>query len=367
MACSFPDGSFESPVVADYQYRPSNTAWTYSGSAGVAASGGTFTNSNGDAPDENQVAFVEKNGSLKQTFAIASGNHMLSFQVAQAEGVNESSQQLRVSLLGPPTSTKSFVWSGNTIAEERDVSGANVKKRFFAEGEQRVGGSDAGNYLYSRDHLGSVREVTNASGILKAQYDYDAWGNQVVVSGNMSFDFGYTGHYRHAASNLYLALYRAYDPSLGRWLSRDPIGEEGGMNLYGYVENNPVNLVDPLGLRPLTDCEKEALKPYIPKVDLDNADLHDGKVPWWLRKKYEGVTVHNDIYFRPGVYNSSTPAGLALLGHELVHVGQFRNGLTLVQYLWASRRGYNNNPYEKPAYDKQDEITNNLRKGKCCK
>jgi YD repeat-containing protein len=211
-----PNGSFESPVVADYQYRPSNTTWIYSGAAGVTANGGTFTSSTSDAPDENQVAFVEKNGSLKQTFTIAAGSHMLSFQVAQAESVNESSQQLRVTLLGPATSTKSFIWSGNTIAEERDSSGTNVKKRFFAEGEQRVGGSDAGNYYYSRDHLGSVREITNASGVLKSQYEYDAWGNQVVVSGNMSFDFGYTGHYRHAASNLYLAKYRAYDPSLGK-------------------------------------------------------------------------------------------------------------------------------------------------------
>jgi RHS repeat-associated protein len=157
----------------------------------------------------------------------------------------------RVQILESGGSTKTFVWSGNTIAEERDETGAVVTKRFFAEGEQRVGGDDAGNYYYSRDHLGSVREVTNASGVLKAQYDYDAWGNQVVVARNMSFDFGYTGHYRHAASNLYLAPFRAYDPGLGRWLSRDPIGEKGGVNLYEYVRNNPVNIVDPGGHNPV--------------------------------------------------------------------------------------------------------------------
>ena len=39
-----------------------------------------------------------------------------------------------------------------------------------------------------------------------------------------------------------------YDPTIGRWLSRDPIAEDGGLNLYGYVGNNPANLVDPLGL-----------------------------------------------------------------------------------------------------------------------
>ena len=45
-----------------------------------------------------------------------------------------------------------------------------------------------------------------------------------------------------------LTLFRAYDPELGRWLSADPIGEAGGLNLYGYVGGNPVNYRDPLGL-----------------------------------------------------------------------------------------------------------------------
>jgi len=243
------NGSFENPVVTDYQYRPADMAWTYGDSAGIAAAPGTFTGSL-EVPDGVQAAFIEGNGTLRQTFTLASGPHSFSFQAAQAVNVNDGSQQVRVTLLGLPTSTKSFVWSGNTMAEERGASGAVVTKRFFSEGEQRIGGSDAGNYYYSRDHLGSVREVTDATGILKVQYDYDAWGNQVVVTGNMSFDFGYTGHYRHAPSNLYLALYRAYDPTMGRWLNRDPIGEAGGLNLYGYVLNNPVNLDDPLGLDP---------------------------------------------------------------------------------------------------------------------
>jgi RHS repeat-associated protein len=363
------NGSFESPIVTDYQTDPSDTAWSYTGTAGIAANGGTYTSNNPNAPAGNQVAFVRNNGLLSQVWTAPAGTYTLNFMAAQRGSGNGSYQQLLVNLRPSASviSAKTFIWCGNQICEERDSTGANVTKRFFADGEQRVGGSDAGNYYYSRDHLGSIREVTNSSGNLYAQYDYDTWGNSVVVAGKMNVDFGYTGHYHHAPSGLNLTLYRAYNSALGRWLSRDPIGEENGLNLYAYVNDNPVNLADPLGLRPLTDCEKNALAPYIPQSDLDNADLHDGTVPWWLLKRYDGITLHNDIYFRPGVYDSSTPAGLALLGHELVHVGQYRNGLTLPKYLWASREGYDQNPYEVPAYEKQAQIRDKLRKSKCCK
>jgi hypothetical protein len=114
------------------------------------------------------------------------------------------------------------------------------------------------------------------------------------------------------------------------------------------------------------DCEKEALAPYIPKIDLDNADLHDGQVSFWLGKRFAGVTINNNIYFRPGVYDSSTVNGLAILGHELVHVGQYRGGMTLLDYVWASRHGYDNNPYEAPAYEKEAKIKGRLSKDKCC-
>jgi RHS repeat-associated protein len=56
------------------------------------------------------------------------------------------------------------------------------------------------------------------------------------------------GHYYHVRSGLHLAPFRAYDADLGRWLSRDPIAEDGGINLYAYCAGDPVNCVDPLGL-----------------------------------------------------------------------------------------------------------------------
>lgn len=76
-----------------------------------------------------------------------------------------------------------------------------------------------------------------------------------------------------------MALYRAYDANLARWISRDPIGENGGPNLYGYVQNNPLNLTDPLGLDNVSNDDicgatsdpsfLEGLFPYKYKDDVD--------------------------------------------------------------------------------------------------
>jgi RHS repeat-associated protein len=54
--------------------------------------------------------------------------------------------------------------------------------------------------------------------------------------------------YLHSGSDLNLALYRAYDDNLARWLSRDPLGERGGLNQYAYAANDPINRWDPFGL-----------------------------------------------------------------------------------------------------------------------
>jgi RHS repeat-associated protein len=104
--------------------------------------------------------------------------------------------------------------------------------------------------------LGSVREVVDATGTLRARYDYDAWGNRTKLSGDLEADFGFTGHLHHKQTGLILTHYRAYDPRLGRWLSRDPMESitrempelEQGSNLYAYVQNDPVNYIDPEGL-----------------------------------------------------------------------------------------------------------------------
>ena len=84
--------------------------------------------------------------------------------------------------------------------------------------------------------------------------------------------------------------------------------------------------------RGLTDCEKSKLKPYIPQEDLDSAIVHDSG--WVGIFGLKGFTWGNDIYLNPEDFqNGSTTGGLALLGHELVHVRQYKEGMTIPGYL----------------------------------
>jgi RHS repeat-associated protein len=256
-----PNGGFETPNVGSglnaYAYRPMGASWTFVDDAGVTGNHSGFTQNNPNAPELSQVGFLQDVGVMSQVLNLGAGTYTLTFQAAQRSG---NIQQVLVSLQGNSTSVKKFVWCGNEICEERDANNT-VTKRFFPEGEQRIGGVDAGDYYYTRDHLGSIREVTDSTGAVVSRFDYDAWGNQVVVSGSL-FDFGFTGHYFHQKSGLNLAMYRAYNPTLGRWISRDPLEDAEmlqGANLYAYVGNNPLIGVDPLGLYDLWDLGLDAL------------------------------------------------------------------------------------------------------------
>jgi RHS repeat-associated protein len=105
---------------------------------------------------------------------------------------------------------------------------------------------------YSVDHLGSVRMLTDSTGAVRAGYNYDAYGQATKLGGDRESDFGFTGFHRHERSGLNFTLNRAYDPALGRWISRDPLEDAEllpeGPNLHAYVANNPGSNIDPDGL-----------------------------------------------------------------------------------------------------------------------
>jgi RHS repeat-associated protein len=167
-------------------------------------------------------------------------------------------------------SDRRFIWDGNTLVEQRNGTSTTAAQRYLPQGVQQ----GTNKFFYTRDHLGSIREVVNNSGGVVARYDYDPYGRRTKLSGTFDSDFGFTGHYYHAPSGLHFAPFRAYSAELGRWLSRDPIEEGGGINLYRYVSNRPVTAVDPLGL---WDGALDGVDPFDP--DYKSAGPCEDSVP----------------------------------------------------------------------------------------
>jgi len=102
-----------------------------------------------------------------------------------------------------------------------------------------------------QDGLGNVTAVVDqANGKMIARYDYGPFGEPLRQTGDVdACPFRYQTKWFDAESAHYYFGLRYYDPRLGRWLSRDPMGEAGGFNLYAYCGNDPVNRCDALGLQ----------------------------------------------------------------------------------------------------------------------
>jgi RHS repeat-associated protein len=108
--------------------------------------------------------------------------------------------------------------------------------------------------FYQADALGSTADVSDGSGALKAVYAYDPWGrllNPVDPLGTKN-KFKFSGEALDPTTGLYCMRARCYDPSLGRFISRDPFSGTALVpltsNRYAYALSNPINLVDPSGL-----------------------------------------------------------------------------------------------------------------------
>ena len=106
-------------------------------------------------------------------------------------------------------------------------------------------------YRIISDHRGSVRLVVNAStGQVVQRMDYDEWG-RVLQDTNPGFQpFGYAGGLYDSDTGLVRFGARDYDATIGRWLSKDPSGLDGGLNLYEYAGSDPVNYIDVNGRIP---------------------------------------------------------------------------------------------------------------------
>jgi len=146
--------------------------------------------------------------------------------------------------------TFQYVYDGLDIVQEIENSVPSVnyiRTLNIDEPLARIQSNGIVRY-YQADALGSIIDLTDQNGTVKTTYTYDPFG-KVIVSGETSDNpFQYTGR-ENDGTGLYYYRARYYNAELQRFISEDPIGLSGGINKYAYVGNQPINKIDPHGLK----------------------------------------------------------------------------------------------------------------------
>lgn len=133
--------------------------------------------------------------------------------------------------------------------QELDASGNIINcyvHQFGIDSPLSVLGSTA-TVFFTQDGLGSITSLEDSTGSPVSSFVYDAFGLRKNTTGNLSQPYRYTARDLDRETGAYYYRARYYDPSIGRFISADPIGFNGGINFYQYAVNNPANLVDPTG------------------------------------------------------------------------------------------------------------------------
>ena len=158
------------------------------------------------------------------------------------------------------STTSVYAYDGNNLVEETNSSGAVVAR--YAQTEKvdeplAMLRSGATSY-YNADGLGSVTSLTNAAGAAAETYTYDSFGKVTASVGSLTNPFQYTGRELDPEIGLYYYRARYYDPAIGRFISEDPIEFSGGINFFRYVDNRPLQLIDPQGYCPAQNLIEQA-------------------------------------------------------------------------------------------------------------
>jgi RHS repeat-associated protein len=156
--------------------------------------------------------------------------------------------------------TSKYSYDGNDVVLD-DVNSTLTKYQNGLGIDNKLKQVSGGTSKYFlADYLGSTNGLANSSGAVIDSTGYDSFGN--ATNGSFSSRYQFTGRELDSLTGLDHYRARSYDPSVGRFISQDPIGFEGGdVNLYGYVKNSPVNYTDPDGTQIRSDSRWE---PYSP-------------------------------------------------------------------------------------------------------
>ena len=146
-----------------------------------------------------------------------------------------------------------FVRAGYLILQERDASN-NVTRSYVWDGVSPGGigglleltqGGQHYDYLY--DGKGNVNALIDASQAVVVAYRYDTFGNLISKSGTLDQPYQFSTKRCDAGTGIIIYEYRPYLPIVAKWMTHDPLGEEGGENLYEPMGNNASNYIDPTG------------------------------------------------------------------------------------------------------------------------
>ncbi|MDP3703655.1 MAG: RHS repeat-associated core domain-containing protein, partial [Candidatus Omnitrophota bacterium] len=138
------------------------------------------------------------------------------------------------------------------VNEAYEVGPGGVTKQLFAGGLRIGSKGPAGLEFVHGDHLGSTNVLTDATGTQQARLTYSPFGELASATGADGVVHRFTGQRFDQSTGLYFYQARYYDPSIGRFLSADPIVQDPAdpqfLNRFAYVRNNPLRFVDPSGL-----------------------------------------------------------------------------------------------------------------------
>jgi len=140
------------------------------------------------------------------------------------------------------TLVQNFVWGSDLSGSLQGAGGVG--------GLLMVDDSKGASDFYAYDGNGNVLGLVNANdGTLAAQYDYGPFGEVLHLTGPSARanPFRFSTKYQDDESELLYYGYRYYNASTGRWPNRDPLSERGGINLFAFIGNNPINCYEKIG------------------------------------------------------------------------------------------------------------------------
>jgi RHS repeat-associated protein len=254
----------DSTLIEEYQYDTNGTR-SYEMNALRNISGRSFTYSDEDhlltagtdiyQYDLDGFLTSKTDGTDVTTYDYSSRGELLAVTLPDGRIIEYVHDPLgrRIAKKVNGTIVEKYLWQGLTRLLAAYDGSDNLLMRFeYADGRMPVAMVSGGSaYYLTYDQVGSLRVVADASGNVVKRVDYDSFGN-IIEDTDSIFEvpFGFAGGLHDRDTGLVRFGYRDYDPNVGRWTAKDPIFFAGGdTDLYGYCLSDPINIVDPTGLK----------------------------------------------------------------------------------------------------------------------